>query len=305
MNKMLTLIVLCIGALMTVLIGCSSAVNYDILESSISDYLVDKDAHVGVCVIIDGKDTVGYNMNDTFPMLSVYKFPIALALTDKYSAEARRLDEVVDVDIAGLVRETYSPMLELFEEKDTISLTLYRLLEYSLQQSDNNASDIILDKSGGVTTVMSYLEKIGIRGINVASSEAEMFADNSLCYSNFTTPKAMAGLFDRFDRDYNDSLSLQIKGMIEGCETGKDRLYAPLDKTGVTLGHKTGTGFILPDGRLMAINDAGYVHLPDGIRYSIAVFVADSGYDMKETSAIVAGVSEIVYKYLTSIYRER
>ena len=84
--------------------------------------------------------------------------------------------------------------------------------------------------------------------------------------------------------------------MLEQCHTGLDRLAEPLLTTNVTIGHKTGTGFPTPEGRISAINDCGYVNMPNGMRYSIAVFVADSGYDMAATSAIIADISKIVWK---------
>lgn len=85
---------------------------------------------------------------------------------------------------------------------------------------------------------------------------------------------------------------------METCATGVNRLAKPLTGTGAIIGHKTGTGFTLPDGRLMAINDVGYVHLPNGRSYSIAVFIENSGYDMQQTEEIIAQISEIVYKYI-------
>ncbi len=83
------------------------------------------------------------------------------------------------------------------------------------------------------------------------------------------------------------------------CEAGKNRLAMPLACTDAIIGHKTGTGFTLPDGRLMAINDVGYVHLPDGRSYSIAVFIENSGYDLPQTEAIIAEISKIVYHHLS------
>lgn len=50
----------------------------------------------------------------------------------------------------------------------------------------------------------------------------------------------------------------------------------------------------------MAVNDAGYVHLPDGTRYSIAVFIADSHYDMEHTEDIIADISEMTAKFITN-----
>ena len=93
-------------------------------------------------------------------------------------------------------------------------------------------------------------------------------------------------------------LALEVKQMMETCETGKDRLAKPLRDANIILGHKTGTGFSSPEGRLMAINAVGYVHLPDGRRYSIAVFIENSGYDLPQTEGMIAKISEIVYDYM-------
>ncbi len=122
-----------------------------------------------------------------------------------------------------------------------------------------------------------------------------MHLDNSLCYNNSATPLAMAELIYNFDLKCNDSLSLEIKKMMETCETGNSRLPKPLIPTNAIIGHKTGTGFTSPDGRLMAVNDVGYVHLPNGRRYAIAVFIENSGYDITRTEKLIAEISRIVF----------
>ena len=38
---------------------------------ALEDYIEDKDARIGIAVIIDGKDTVSVNGKREFPMLSV------------------------------------------------------------------------------------------------------------------------------------------------------------------------------------------------------------------------------------------
>ena len=86
--------------------------------------------------------------------------------------------------------------------------------------------------------------------------------------------------------------------MLEQYRTGLDRLAFPILPTNALIGHKTGTGFPTPEGRISAVNDCGYVNLPNGTRYSIAVFVADSNYDIATTSAIIAEVSKIVLEGL-------
>ena len=89
-----------------------------------------------------------------------------------------------------------------------------------------------------------------------------------------------------------------IKQTMTECETGKDRLAQPLETTDAIIGHKTGTGDRNPRGRLIGTNDIGFVFLPDGERYTIAVFVKDSEESPDATAAIIADISRIVYQYI-------
>lgn len=72
----------------------------------------------------------------------------------------------------------------------------------------------------------------------------------------------------------------------------------PVINVNGVIGHKTGTGFELPDGRIMAVNDVGYIHLNDGNRYSIAVFIADSHYNLVNSEQIIADISELVINHI-------
>lgn len=276
------------------------------LQDELEEFISGKDAKIGIAVIIDRTDTISINGDREFPMLSVYKLPIALAMAERYRTAGLTFDHPVEIFKENLHPDTYSPMTEKILASSRIytgglSMPTGDLLTYMLQQSDNNASDIILNSIGGAQFVNDYLSLIEAEGIKVKNSESEMHDNTSLCYDNSATPLAMASLLDDFDRNYNDSLSVEIKSIMETCSTGTARLAKPLTQANATIGHKTGTGFTLPDGRLMAVNDAGYVHLPDGRRYSIAVFIEDSGYDMAATESIIADISEIV---LSSIAKD-
>lgn len=285
-------------AALALLCSCSHHGKYDALQKSLLETIADKDANIGIAVIIDGADTVVVNGNKIYPMLSVYKFPIALALSDFYRQHNLSLGDSIDILPEDLHPDTYSPMTERIlassqTTTDTLKMPTVELLAYMLQQSDNNASDIILKKLGGAEYVAKCLCRLGITGINVKNSENEMHIDNTLCYTNSSTPIGMSALMDKFDREFNDSIFLEIKQMMETCETGANRLAKPL--TDAVIGHKTGTGFTLPNGRLMAVNDAGYVHLSNGHRYAIAVFIENSGYDIAQTEELIAEISRIVY----------
>ena len=54
------------------------------------------------------------------------------------------------------------------------------------------------------------------------------------------------------------------------------------------------------EGIRIADNDAGYVLLPDGRRYCIAVFVTESEENDAANAAIAAAVSRAAYEYFSS-----
>lgn len=271
------------------------------IENILQEYINGKDARIGVAVIINGKDTVSVNGNRDFPMMSVVKFPLALTVAHWIDTNGMSLNDTITFSGKALKEDTYSPMLKKYGKSQN-TMTIRELLEWSLVESDNNAADILLNRVGGTLGATSIMRQMGISDeIVIGASEEDMHRDPYLSYLNRTTPLAMAQLFDRFYcemRNASQSYS-EISVMLEQCRTGLDRLALPLLPTNATIGHKTGTGFPTPEGRISAVNDCGYVNLPNGTRYSIAVFVADSGYDMAATSAIIAEISKIVWKSLT------
>lgn len=274
------------------------AIGNKTIEDALTDYAVGKDARIGIAVIINGNDTVSVNGERDFPMMSVSKFPLALTIAHWIDAHGMSLNDSITFSEAALHENTYSPMLKKYGKSRNI-MSIRELLEWSLVDSDNNAADILLNYIGGTSGATSIMRQIGLSDdIVIGASEDDMHRDPYLSYLNRTTPLAMAQLFDRFNseiRKMSQTYS-DISAMLEQCHTGLDRLAEPLLTTNVTIGHKTGTGFPTPEGRISAINDCGYVNMPNGMRYSIAVFVADSGYDMAATSAIIADISKIVWK---------
>lgn len=272
------------------------------LEKNIGNYIQGKDARIGVAIIINGKDTVAVNGDKDFPMMSVFKFPLALTVAHFIDLKGSSLNEMTTVSQEDLKENTWSPMLKKYG-RETRKMNIRELLGWSLMESDNNAADILLKYVGGPNGMTDLMRIMSISDkITVGASEDDMHRDPFLCYLNRSTPIAMAQLFDQFNRVMKEKTpSLKdIAMMLENCETGKDRLAAPLVGTGAIYGHKTGTGDILEAGRISAINDCGYVNLPDGQYYSIAVFIADSAHDMAEISAIIAEISRIVFESVST-----
>lgn len=282
--------------------SCNKSTPAVSLQKELIEYLKDKDADIGIAVIVNRTDTIVVNGNKSFPMLSVYKFPIAVAVGEFLRVNNETIPDSVTITQSDLKPDTYSPMRDRYAGHKVVQLPLYDIIAYALQQSDNNASDMLLKVMGGTDKTLLALKRLGFEDINITSTEAEMYENNQLCYNNTSTPIAMAQMLDRFDHDFDDPYARKIKRLMETCKTGRNRLTKPLSGTNAIIGHKTGTGFRLPDGRLMAINDVGYVHLPDGQSYSIAVFIENSGYDIPQTENIIAEISEIVFNYVNGKY---
>ena len=273
---------------------------HSLLEGKLNAFVKGKDARIGIAVIIDGTDTVSVNGRKDFPMMSVFKFPLALAVAEWIDSKGISLSDSVGIGIEQLHEDTYCPMLKKYGRKE-MSLSYRELLEWTLIESDNNTTDILLNRIGGIEGINELLRQMGIQeGMEIGASEDDMHRDRYLCYLNRATPIAMAELFDKFNSTirFKSATFQEVAVMLEKCKTGEKRLPAPLMSTNAEIGHKTGTGFITEEGRLTSLNDCGYVNLPDKHRYSIAVFIADSAYDMAKTERMIAEISQIVYHSL-------
>lgn len=269
------------------------------LETQLKEAIKDKKAEIGIAVIIDGKDTVTVNNDTYYPLMSVFKFHQALALADYMGKRNQSLDTLLTVEKSDLKPDTYSPLRDKYPEGG-FDMSIAELLKYTLQQSDNNACDILFHYQGGPDSANKYIRSLGIQDCEITHTENDMHEDLDLCYSNWSTPLAAAELLEIFRREllfakeYKDFI---YQTMVE-CQTGQDRLVAPLLDKGVIVGHKTGTGDRNAKGQQIGCNDIGFVVLPDGHTYSIAVFVKDSEESSPENSKIIADISRIVYEYV-------
>ena len=268
------------------------------LETQLKEAIKGKKAEIGIAVIIDGKDTVTVNNDIHYPLMSVFKFHQALALADYMGKQKQSLETRLPIKKSDLKPDTYSPLRDKYPQGE-IEMSIADLLKYTLQQSDNNACDILFDYQGGPDAVNKYIHSLGIRECAIAGTETAMHEDLNLCYENWTTPLAAAELVEIFRKKplfpnvYKDFI---FQTMVE-CQTGQDRLVAPLLKK-VTVGHKTGTGDLNAKGQQIGCNDIGFVLLPGGRTYSIAVFVKNSEENNQANSKIIANISRIVYEYI-------
>ena len=279
----------------------------DDLREELRGYVDTLDAQVGIALLAEGGDTLTVNNSRHYPMMSVFKFHQALAVCDYLQTRFRpqSLDTVLSVAASELRPDTWSPLREKYQAvanlRDSLDMSVRELLQYSLQQSDNNACDILFHRFLSPAAVTGCLRvRAGVEDFHIAFTEEEMGQQHEHCYENWTTPYAAALLMDRFlHTDWlREPYKTFIKETMLACRTGEARLPAPLRETGAVIGHKTGSGYVTADGRITGTNDVGFISLsPDGPRYVLAVFVKDSRYDEPDTEAIIAHVSQLVYAY--------
>lgn len=308
--KILLYGILCFGILVSCTLGNSSErseisiLEYDALRDSLNSIISDIPGEIGVAVIINGKDTITVNNQDVYPLMSVFKLHQAMALCNYFDKHDISMDTAIIIDRKDLSADTWSPMLKDYPDM-RFQMTAKDMMRYTLMQSDNNASNLMFDRFVSVEKTDSIVSTIIPRdGFRIAVSEADMHRDHSLSYSNHSSPLSVAILIDKLFTDstlLSDSSQEFIRKSLLDCQTGNDRISAPLlDKEGVIIAHKTGSGYIDGEGRLIAHNDAAYIKLPDGNFYSIVVFVKDLKGDEKEASSIISLISSIIYENIAS-----
>lgn len=269
----------------------------DTLKDLLADIAGKYPGEIGIAVITDDGDTIAVNNEVKYPLMSVFKLHQAIALCDMLEKQGGALDSIVMINISDLNAETWSPMLKDYTE-DVIEIPISELLRYTLMQSDNNASNYMFENLCAVEETDSFIATLIPRdGFKLTVSEADMWSDHKRSYENRTSPLSAAMLINGLFADSticNVSRNF-ICNTLRECQTGKDRIAAPLlGETGVTVAHKTGSGF-KDNGILVAHNDVGYITLTDGRSYSLAVFVKDYHGDEAQAAEVIAEISAAVY----------
>lgn len=281
--------------------GCGRISLTDIMTDSISRIVTRCPGEVGVAVIVNSTDTVTVNNECIYPMMSVFNLHHALAVCNRFDHERISIDTLLTIRRDELDPTTWSPMMKEHSESQII-LPVKDLLRYTLIMSDNNASNVMFERLVGTEETDSFIATIIPRqSFRIAYTEAEMAENHAKAYSNCTSPLGAAILMDRLFTETLVSREKQgfIMKSLGECAIGKDRIAAPLlGKEGVTIAHKTGSGYT-DNGILAAHNDVAYITLPNGMHYTLAVFVKDFKGNEAQASQVAAHISAAVYSLLT------
>ena len=268
----------------------------DQIQRQISEIASKSKGQVGVSAVVleTGEDVASLKAQNHFPMQSVYKLPISMAVMRQVDARKISLEQKVRVakeDFIG--RTAHSPIRDKYP-KGT-ELTVNELLSFALSESDGTASDILMKLAGGSEAVQAYVSELGIKDWKIVDTEKAFVQDHSLQFRNWATPHAAVALLRALHERHGLSESSQtvlLKYMIES-KPGAKRLKGLLPP-GTIVAHKTGTSGT-EKGITAATNDIGIITLPSGKHLAIAVFVSNSPADEATREGVIAQIAKAVW----------
>jgi beta-lactamase class A len=268
----------------------------DNLRGQIEEISRAAQGRVGVAVtVLETGESVALHGDGHFPMQSVYKLPIAMAALHAVDGGALALDSKVMVQAADLVPATvHSPLRDRYPHGG-VEVSLRELLRLMIEESDGTASDVVLRLAAGGESVTRFLRGLGVTGMVVATSEAEMARSDGVQYRNWATPTAAIQLLRAIQEGQGLSPSSRalLQEFMFASVPGARRIPGLLP-AGTRVAHKTGTSRTL-GGLTRATNDVGIVLLPDTRHLAVAVFVADSKADEATREAVIARIARAAW----------
>ena len=279
---------------------------------------------------IGGDEVTSFNGDETFAMASTYKVAIATKVMDLVDKGELSLDQMVDVPqdmyVAGVVA-----IAERFPYSG-VQFSLANLIYAMITESDNTATDVVMGLAGGPEAVTKNLRRLGItdfrvdrpvRGILMdfygvpsvtPEAVAEAISNNPALVAaqvdpnpdfeadprDHTTPNAYLKLLLAIDAGTAMSPESRefLLGVMSRTRTGDGRIKGLLPK-GTPVAHKTGTlGGVA--------NDVGYITLPDGRRFAIAVFTNSSETSTADRDRAIAEIARMLFDhfYLAPVARQ-
>jgi beta-lactamase class A len=270
----------------------------DSLKTKIEHFADSAEGKVGVAILdVENYDTLTINGSSKFPMQSVFKFPLALAILDQVDKGIFSLEQKIHLNKEDLLAEIWSPLRDKYPNGG-VDVTLDELLSLTVSQSDNNGCDILFRLIGGVEKVEQYLHQVGIKDIAIVANEAEMHRDWQIQYRNWSSPAAMAQLLYKFylGKILSEKSREYLYQIMAKTNTNPGRLKGMLPE-GTIVAHKTGSSGENENGLAAATNDVGIITLPNGKHFIIAVFVSDSRADEKTRNRVIAEIAKAVWDY--------
>lgn len=250
---------------------------------------------VGVyALVLETGEFAVLNPTERFAMQSVVKVPISMAVMKMVADGKLTLDTRIKIEKEEFVPAgMHSPIRDKIPNGG--ELTIGELIESAVSVSDGTASDVLQRVAGGAKGVQTFIDQLGVSGMNVRHTHKEFAADWDLQYKNSITAESAVRLLQKLWDEKpaaspgDDQKELILLNHMYRTPTGPNRLKGLLP-LGTPVAHKTGTGR-KRNGITSATNDVGIITLPNGDHLFIAVLVGDSAMDEKTREAVIAKIA--------------
>lgn len=297
--------------------------------------------YLGAAVLhLESGESASYHGRERFPMQSVFKLPLAIDIFARVDAGELRFDEMIHIRPSDI---RPGPPNALADElpKAGGDRTLLDLLERILITSDNTAADALLERIGGPSKVTERLRGLGISGIDVSRSEAELMMDfcgvtayplrdswtvegirEAIRAANRAAPDARSKALATYLADARDTATPEaMAGLLARVhwqdllkKASAARLVAILERVGTgkdrlkgllpagtVVAHKTGTSDET-DGITPTTNDVGIITLPGDAGHVVVVaFLAGSRGDGAARAHAIAQLGRAVFDHFTPL----
>jgi beta-lactamase class A len=250
-------------------------------------------------VLLPSGRRLSWRGDATFPMMSTFKLPVALAVVRGMERGALQLADTIHLRPEDLRPGMGGDIATRWPAGG--DLTVRELAEAMVEQSDNTACDALLRRVGGPAQVTAMLRELGVTAMRVDRSELELGRDIDAEGAAFSgdprdqsSPDAMATLLIRIaeGKAAGPEATQELLRWLRATTTGPGRLLAGLPP-GTRLLHKTGT--YGGAARANATNDVGIVPLRDGSQLVIAAFLRDASTTLATRERVLAEVASIAY----------
>jgi beta-lactamase class A len=253
------------------------------------------DAQIGIAMLhVEKKDTLTINGRQRFPMQSVFKFHLALAVLNQVDQGNLKLEQTVHL-YKDQYFKTHSPIITTYPEGN-VDLSLKELIEFTIIDSDNMGCDLLFDVIGGPKKVNHFIHTLGVEDVSILNTEKEMHENPDVQFQNWTTPTAMTKLLEEFfhQKILQAPTHKFLWTTMIATSVGKNRIKGLLP-AGTVVAHRTGTGAKDSTGMVSAVNNSGIIILPNGNHVIVSIFITKLNGEIDQGSEVIAKLAKAIY----------
>ena len=222
------------------------------------------------------------NAKDVYPTASIIKVPVLIHLFRAIEAGMINLDD--KIAMTDYYKSEGSGSLQ-FKGNNSV-YTVDELARVMITESDNSATNMLMDATGGMNAMNQSLRKWGMKNTRVN----DWLPD--LAGTNVSTAREMATLLYNIDNPNFLTLTSREKMVDYMSHVHNNRLIqAGLPSSAIFI-HKTGD-----IGKMLG--DAGIVYTPNGKKYIVVMFV-NRPYNSPEGKDFIVSASSLIYNYMVN-----